>query len=121
RRVRVLLDQVPLVRHDDEAAPGLPGALGDAQVLRVDRLGRIDEEQADVGPPDRSLGPERAVVLQTLVDPRLAPETCRIDEDQRPAVITERRVHGISRRAGHIRYDQALLAEEPVDEARLPD
>ena len=45
----------------------------------------------------------------------------RVDEDELPPVVAHRRVDRVARRAGDLRHDEPLLAEQPVDERRLAD
>ena len=62
----LLLDQVPLVHHDDQPAAVVPRLGGDPEILVVHAQRGIDHQHADLGPLDGALGPERGVELQII-------------------------------------------------------
>ena len=84
-------------------------------------LARVDEQDADVGGVHDAVRPKRAVVLDAVLDLRLAPKPRRVHEDQRLAVIAKLGVDRVPRGAGDLRDDHAILPDEPVHEAGLAD
>ena len=74
------LGQVPLVEHERGRAAGLHRQLGDPQVLRGDAVVRVADDERDVGALGRPLGAQRRVVLDRLLDLRLAPDAGGVDE-----------------------------------------
>src|SRR5207247_983995 len=69
----------------------------------------------------RADGPELRVVLDSLALPALAPKACRVDEDEGAFSALEDDVDGVARRPWNVRNDDALLAEDRVQKARLAD
>ncbi len=70
----------------------------------------------------RSAAAERAqlrVVLDPLPLLALAPQAGRVDEQEGAVVALQHRVDRVARRAGDVRDDHALLADERVQERRL--
>ncbi len=119
--MRILLDQVPLVHRHDEPAAAVPGEPGDLEVLVAHAFVRVDDEQADVGPINGSQGAHHGVVLDARDHAAPTAQTRRVDEDEAPAVVLERRIDRVPRGPRLPRDHQAIAAQHPVDEARLAD
>ncbi len=115
------VEQVPLVADDHDGGARGVDALREALVLVGHAFGRVDDEQRGVGAVDRLQRAHEAVVLRRLVDAALAPQARGVDEAQRPVVGLDHRVDRVARRARHVVHDRTVLADEPVEERRLPD
>src|SRR4051812_31189324 len=109
---------VPLVEHEGGGRPLLHRQLGDAQVLARDAVGRVADDERDVGALDRALRAQGRVVLDRVLDLRLAAQPGGVDEDHAPAVDLERQVDRVARRAGDVGDDHPLGAEQAGYEGR---
>ena len=118
------LHQIPLVRDDDDAAPGAIGFAADRRVLIGRARRRIDDERDDVGVDDGAASRPRRSPVPPCRRARRAPAR------RMPAVSTmrnRRRCHvssgvdRVARRARHVADEHALFAQQPVDERRLAD
>ena len=68
----VLLDQVPFVGDENDAGTRVPGLLHHLEVLHVDRLRRVHEDQAHVGPPHHLGRSEGGIILEGVLHLGLA-------------------------------------------------
>src|SRR3954470_16264316 len=112
---------VPLVEHERRRRALLHRELGDAHVLARDAVVGVADDERDVGALDRPLRAQRRVVLDRVLDLRLAAQAGGVDEDHAAPVDLERQVDRIARRSRHLGDDHALGAEHAVDERRLAD
>ncbi len=118
---RVLLDQIPLVGDQDQGTPGLPRHLSDPHILGVKLfLARVDQQNANLRRVDDPIGPQGAVILDTVLHTCLTSQPRRIDEDDAAAVITEFAVDGVTGGTGDLRHNRPVLADQPVHEAGFP-
>ena len=112
---------VPLREHDERRVAGLPGHVGDGEILVDDPLARVDQDERHVG----ALGGLERAQLRVVVDPlallSLSPQAGRVDQLEDPPVPLEDRVDGVPGRAGHVGDDHALRADEGVQQRRLAD
>ncbi len=113
--------RVPLREDDERRAVGVPGDVGDGDVLLHDPLGGVDQDERDVGTLRRLERAELGVVLDPLPVAPLAPQAGRVDQDERALAALEHGVHRVAGRARDLAHDQPLAAQERVDEARLAD
>ena len=113
--------RVPLVEHERRGAALLHRQLGDAQVLAGDPVGRVADDERDVGALDRPLRAQRRVVLDGVLDLGLAAQAGGVDEDQLAPVDLHRQVDRVARGARDVGDDHALRARDAVDERRLAD
>ncbi len=81
----------------------------------------IDHADDDVGGIDRLQRLDDAELLDRFFDARTASHAGGIDQCIRLAIALERHEHRIARGAGLIERDQALFAEQTIDQRRLAD
>ena len=112
---------VPLREDDQRRAVGLARDVGDGEILVDDALRRVDEDERDVGALRRLERAQLRVVLDALPVAALAAQAGGVDEHERAVAALEHRVDRVARRAGDLRDDHALAAEQLVHEARLAD
>ena len=115
--------QVPLVHGDDDAAPRALGLAGDRAVLIGRAKRRVDDQHDEVGVGNRALRQKHADRFdrsRARHAPGL-PDACRVDDPELALMPAEIRVNGVARRAGDIADEHALLAQDAIDERRLPD
>src|SRR3954471_5963676 len=105
---------VPLVHRDDRRGTGAHRHLRDAQVLARQTLRGVAHEDGDV----RALGGALRADLRVVVDRAhhlRAPAHARgVHEHALASLDLEPGVDGVARRAGEVRDDHALLAEQAV-------
>ena len=121
-----LTDQVPLVEHQRGRAAALHRHLGDAQILGGDPVGRVADDQRDVGALGGAARAHRRVVLERLADLRGPSQPGGIDQHDRPALEADRQVDRVSRRAGDAGHDHAIPigaadGREAVDQRGFAD
>ena len=97
------------------------GVARDLLILLRDALEGVDHHEHDVGAVDGAQRAHDAVALDRLVDLAAAAHARRVDQRELRAVLREVRVDGIARRARHIADDDALLAENRIDDGGLAD
>src|SRR2546421_4394129 len=115
------LRHVPFRQDDDRRALRLTGHVGHGEILIDQALARIDEHERDVRPLGGREGAQLGVVLDPLALPALAAEAGGVDEHEVTVSAVEESVDCVTRGSGLLGDDYALLAEERVQEARLPD
>src|SRR5205085_12177223 len=96
------LNEIPFVQDHDRGLAVLLNHAGDSFVLRGNAAGKIDNEDAEVGAADASLGPHHAEDLYRC-RMRAAPADSRgVDEDEslRAALVGD--VNGITGSAGKL-------------------
>jgi hypothetical protein len=84
-------------------------------------LGRIEDDERQVGALERSEGTDGPVPLERRHGAPPLADARRVDQHVRPAPHRDRGVDRIAGGARLGRHDRALLAEEAVQEGRLPD
>src|SRR5690606_17831492 len=110
--------QVPLVyRHHDGLAP-VERQVRQTQLV-ISQLERVHDEYADVRAPQRGFGADAHVVLKVVRV--LASHAGRVYQHERAAGERERDVDGVTRGPRLFRDDHALVADQGVQETRLPD
>ena len=90
-------------------------------VLRGHPLRPICDEDRDVRPLECLHRSQERELLDAFVDAAAAADAGRVDEPDVPAAAIDDRVDGVARGPRNVRDDGALLARQPVQEARLPD
>ena len=127
RGLRLAPPGVGLVRREHHRLTAAAEAVGDV-VLDGDDPGlRVDDEEHDVGLVDRGLRLAAHGVLEILGGFSGGPRPPRIDEaagvDERElaAAPLRRRVEAVARRSGLVLDDRDAVADEAVEERRLPD
>jgi len=93
----------------------------DRLVLRRERLGRIDDEDGDIRPLHRAGGTQDAVLLDPALDPTRAPDPGRVNQHHPVPRPGDFGVDRVPRRARDRRDDLPRLAEQGVEQGRLPD
>ena len=119
--VRVLLDRVPLVDDDDAGLPCLMCQTCDLGILLGDTLIGVDQDEAHVRALDGGDGAQVRILLDCIVDLRLAAHTGRIDKEELAGLVFKVAVDGVARGARDVGDDHALFAEDLVEQARLAD
>ena len=101
--------------------PGLARDVRDGEILLDDPLGRIEEDERDIGSFGSLKRSQLGVVLDSL--PLLATSTQArgIDENERRIAALQHRVDRVTRRSRNLGDDDPLAADEPVQERRLAD
>ena len=117
----VSVDQVPLVVGDHQRPARIDHHRDDPQVLLGQRLARIDEDDRDLGPLQRSLGAQRGKEVSALSLAYPPPDPGRVDEAPRLAAELDELVNRVAGRARHRVDEDPLRASELVEQARLPD
>ena len=84
-------------------------------------LGGVDEDERDVGTLGRLACAQLRVVLDALPVPALAADARGVDEDEGAIAAFEDGVDRVAGRAGRLRHDHAVVAEDRVQERRLAD
>ena len=115
----VLLDEVPLVHHQDAGLSGLVGQARHLGVLFRDALRRVDEDKAHVRPLNGHGGPQDAVALHPRLYFGLAPDAGGVDENEGPLRGLQAAVNGVPGGAGHFGDDGPLLPQNPVHQRGL--
>lgn len=122
RRLIVLVRvDIPLVDDDDDALARLVCIARDLLVLLRDALEGVDHHEHDVGAVDGAQRAHDTVTLDGLLDLAAAAHACRVDQRELHAVLREVRVDGVTRRARHVADDDAVLAEDRVDDGGFAD
>ena len=81
----------------------------------------VADDERHVGALGGALRAQRRVVLDGLGDLRLAPHAGGVDDDDLAPVDLQRQVDRVARRAGDVGDDDAVGADEAVDERGLAD
>ena len=117
----LLAQAIPLVDRHHQRPPGLEDEAGDVRVLLGDVLPRIEHQDHDVGILDRLQGLHHRELLRRLVDLAAAAQAGGVDQRVGPPAALELDVDAVAGRAGLVEGDDALLAEEGVDQRGLAD
>ena len=91
------------------------------RILIRDALGRIDDEEQNIGAPNHLDRAAHRGLLEFALDARPATDSGRIDQKKSLALVIERRIDRIARGAGRRIDDRALDAREPIEQRRLAD
>ena len=106
----VLVDEVPLVGHDDERAACVDDLLDDSHVLLGQGSRAVNKHQCDLGLLDRGLGTDGGVVVRSGRAVHLAADTRGVDEPPRTAIELNELIDGVTRGARQLVDDDALAA-----------
>ena len=117
----VRVDRVPLVDRDDDGAAALEDVAGDVRVLVGDALGRVEQQEDDVGLGDRLQRLDDRELLDRLEHLAAPAQPGGVDQVEVAAAALERNDDRVARRSRLVEGDQALLAEPGVDQRRLAD
>src|SRR3954449_4920543 len=112
---------VPLREDDERRAVRFARHIGNGKVLLDNALRSVDQDEGNVGALGGVERAQLAVVLDPLPVAPFATQAGSVDEDERAIPALQHRVDRVSRRAGDLADDDALPAEELVEEARLAD
>ena len=111
--------QVPFVDRDDDGAAFLLDQIGDALVLLLEGVLDVEQHDHDLGKAHRVERVGDRKLFQLLVDARAAAKAGGVvDAEFLPAPVEIDR-DGVARDAGLRPGEQALLADQPVDQRRL--
>ena len=111
--------EVPFVDADDEGAAFALDEIGDAQILLLERGGRVHQQDHHLGEADRFERIGDRELFELAFDPGAPPHPGGVVDEEAPAVPGERHRDGVAGDAGLGAGEQALLAEQPVDQGRL--
>jgi hypothetical protein len=117
----VIVGTVPFVHRDHHGPAGLDAEAGDVRILVGNVLAGIEHQHDDVGLLDRLQGLDDRELLDGLEDLALAAQAGGVDQGVVLALALERHGDGIARGARLVEGDDALLAEQRIDERRLAD
>ena len=124
REVRLApFHQVPLVRGDDDAGPGLLGFAGDRRILVRRAFYGVDDHHGHVRllycPP----GENDADVFELTGagDLPRAPNSRRIDNPEFPLMPAEERIDAVAGGPGHVADDRALFPQQSIQKGGLAD
>ena len=120
-RVVPLLDEVPLVDHDDAPLAVADDQVVDVQVLRLEPLLGVEHQDADVRVLDGADRPHHGVELQILHRLALLAHAGRVDEVEVHAVLVVTGADRVACGAGDRGDDVALLAEQGIRQRGFPD
>ena len=120
-RAAIGIDRVPFVDGDDERAPGVEDVPRDMRILLGNSLLRIEQQHDDVGVLDSLKRLDHREFLDRFGD--LAPSAHSGGIDHRVAVTAaiEVEIDRIARGSRLFEGDDALLAEQRIDQCRFPD
>ena len=120
-RVAVLLDSVPLVDGDDACLALLMRVARDLRVLlgKADR--GIDHDNADTAALDRGQTAQNAVALHAALHLAALAQTGGIGKDELAVLVLDHCVDGIAGGACLVGNDEAVFAQNMVDQAGLAD
>ena len=80
---------------------------------------RVHDQHAHIGALDRPRGAQRRVELDVVVHLAALAQPSRVDEHQRAALVTQRRIDRVARGTGLVRHHQPLAVQQPIHQARL--
>src|SRR5829696_2665992 len=114
-------DGVPLVDGEDDRAARVERVAGDVGVERRHALDGVDDDDRHVGALQAPARHQDRQLLGHLLGLALAADARGVDEAEGVPVGLEDGVNRVARRARDGRDDDALLADELVEQRRLPD
>src|SRR5581483_4394200 len=106
-----LRDSVPFVHRDDQSATALQRDPQHARILFGHGVVSVEHDNDDMSFVDRLQRLRDARTLNDLLNPGAATDTGRIDKQKVTVVAMEWNENGVSRRAGLVARDDALLAQ----------
>ena len=112
-------DAVPFVDGDDERAAALQREAEHARILLADAVVSIDHEHHHMRGIDGLQGLGDARLLDRVLDLAAAAHAGGVDERELAAIARERHEDAVAGGAGHVAGDDAVLADQSVDERRL--
>ena len=110
---------VALVDCEDDRGAGLAQQVRGLEVGRRRTGDRVDDEQDHVGLGDREAGLDLDGSLDRVV--RVDLEAAGVHDEEAAAVPVAVAVQPVPRRARPVLHDRGPLADDPVEERRLPD
>ena len=117
RLIRLLFDEIPFIEQDGDGASFFDGDGGDFEVLICDAEAGIDDDEDDIGAFDGIERLDDGEFFDALADRGFASDAGRIDEEVLLSVFAfEFCVDRVTRRAGDIGGQKALVPQETVDE-----
>ncbi len=120
-RLAVLFHKVPFVDGDDAGLSGLMRTACDLGILLRDALRGINHNHTDIRPLNRHQRAHDAEFFHLFVHARAFANTRRIDQQIASLVAFIHAVHAVARCARDIADNDALFAENLVDERGLAD
>ena len=117
--VGLLLEEVPLVHHDNAALAVLLDDVEDVHVLRLHPEGGVDHEDAHVGMLDGAHRPEDGIEFQVLGDLGLAAHAGGVHQDELVAELVVIGGDGVAGGPGDGGDDVALLTQQGVGHGGL--
>ncbi len=118
-RVALLLDQVPLVHHDDAALAVAYDEVVDVEVLRFEALLGVEHQDADVRLLDGADRAHHRVEFEVLHRLALLAHAGRVHKVEIHAVLVVARMDRVARGACYGGHDVAFLAQQGVGHRRL--
>ncbi len=112
----LVLHKVPLVHNYYERLVVALYELEDVHVLSLNAARGVEHEDANVGVLNGADGTHHGVELKVFRHLVLAADAGSVDEVEVETELVEARVDGIACRAGNLRHDVAVLADEGVDD-----
>ena len=119
-RTGTLFNEVGLAQPDDQRAPLALDQVGDAQILFLERPFRIHQQDHHLGEANGIERVGNGQLFELLLDPGPAPHPCGIVHAEALAVPGQFDRDRIAGDAGLRTGQQPLLAEQAVDQRRLP-
>ena len=119
-RLRVFLDNVPLVHQDDDALVRLQHVARDVRVLRGNPLDTVDEKQGHVCSIDAAHAAKYAVFLYPRLYPPPPSDSRRVNQGDSLTMVDNLSINGIARRAGDFTYNCPFVPDQRVEQTALP-
>src|SRR5690606_3206490 len=120
-RAATLLDGIPFIDDDDNAAERFLNEATNMQVLFGDSGRRVEHEQDDVGAFHRLERAEHAELLHPRLDFAALAHAGGVDQRDALAMILDVNVDGVTGRPGDRTDDDAVFPEQAVKQAALAD
>src|SRR5262249_22119173 len=114
-----LAHKIPLIDDDDQALRRIVDVASDVCVLRCNALNAINHQHSHITAVDRPMRAQRAELLDAWPDTSATPDARCIDQDQPPAIVLNLTVNRVARGARDIAYNDALLAQNGIDQRRF--
>ncbi len=113
-RIRLALNEIPLVDAHHKPFLVLLYQRVDVEVLRLDAARGVYHQDTHVGVLNGAYRPYHRVVFEVLVHLRLLADTRRVHKVEILAELVVAGVDAVARGARNIRHDSALLADKSV-------
>ena len=119
RAAALALHQIPFVDGEHDGAALALDQVGDAQILLLEPVLRIHHHHDDFGKAHRAQRVGDRELLELLLDPRAPAQARGVEHAKLAALPVDLDRDGIARGAGLRARQQALLAEQMIDQRRL--